>query len=109
MTEKSFTLTSYLARAARALVETSATTTGQGAGLTRGQVRDFERGRIDLTEEQRLALQHALEELGAVFLADDENVGAGSGVGVRLKFSAEKARRIDTWEGEGGPAYEDDV
>ena len=109
MTEQSFTLTSHLARAARALVETSATTTGQGADLTRGQVRDFERGRIDLTAEQRLALQHSLEELGAVFLADDATVGAGSGVGVRLKFSAEKARRIDTWEGEGGPAYEDDV
>lgn len=109
MTEQSFTLSSYLARAGRALVETSATHTGSVAGLTRGQVRDFERGRIDLTGEQRLALQRALEELGAVFLADDENVGAGSGVGVRLKFSAEKARRIDTWEGEGGPAYEDDV
>ena len=55
------------------------------------------------------ALKDALESLGAVFIADDEAAGAGTGVGVRLKFSAEKARRIDTWEGEGGPAYEDDV
>lgn len=109
MTDQDFTLTGYLARAARALVETSATTTGARAGLTRAQVRDYERGRIHLTQEQLSGLKGALEELGAVFIADDEHPGVGSGVGVRLKFTAEKASRIETWEGEGGPAYEDDV
>ena len=109
MTGQDFTLTGYLARAARALVETSATTTGARAGLTRSQVRDYERGRIHLTDDQLTALKDALESLGAVFIADDEDPGAGSGVGVRLKFSAEKTSRIETWEGEGGPAYEDDV
>ena len=104
MSEHDFILTGYLARAARALVETSATTTGQYAGLTRAQVRDYERGRIVLTDQQR-----ALEQLGAVFIHDGENPGLGEGAGVRLKFTMEKVRRIEAWEGEGGPAYDDDV
>ena len=47
----------------------------------------------------------ALEELGAVFI--DENDGAGAGV--RLKFSRSQTRAIDRWENEGGVAAEDDV
>ena len=109
MSGPGFNLTGYLARAARALVETSATTTGQYANLTRAQVRDFERGHIDLTDGQKTALIHALEQLGAVFIADGEQPGAGDGAGVRLKFTTEKVRRIETWEDEGGPAYDDDV
>lgn len=109
MTDHAFHLDGFLARAARALVETSATTTGARAGLTRKQVRDFERGRIDLTAGQREALANALTELGAVFIAEGETPGQGEGVGVRRKFTAEKTRRIETWEGEGGPVYEDDV
>jgi hypothetical protein len=109
MSEHDFHLTGYLARAARALVETSATTTGQYAGLTRAQVRDYERGRIVLTDKQLHDLQHALEQLGAVFIHDGENPGLGEGAGVRLKFTVEKVRRIEAWEDEGGPAYDDDV
>jgi hypothetical protein len=47
----------------------------------------------------------ALEQMGAVFLAERD----GTGVGVRLKFGRSQARAIDRWEDEGGAAGEDDV
>ncbi|NUL46425.1 hypothetical protein F7P69_14650 [Cellulosimicrobium funkei] len=47
----------------------------------------------------------ALERLGALFIAEDEHTGYG----VRQKFNSVKAKRLETWEGEGGPAYEDDI
>ena len=34
---------------------------------------------------------------------------AEAGYGVRQKFNSAKSRRLDIWEGEGGPAYEDDI
>ncbi|NLA65021.1 MAG: XRE family transcriptional regulator [Leucobacter sp.] len=98
--------TGYLARAARALVEISAEHLAPEAGLTHDELRDFERGNTTLAVERAAALQAALEAHGAVFLADGEG---GFGYGVRLKFSRTGSKRIDTWEGEGGPAAEDDV
>jgi hypothetical protein len=47
----------------------------------------------------------ALEDMGAVFLAEQ----GGSGVGVRLKFCRSQTRAIDRWEDEGGTVAEDDV
>ena len=43
--------------------------------------------------------------MGAQFIGDDTHGGQG----VRLKFSASEAARIDRLENEGGPVAEDDV
>lgn len=99
-------LTGQLARAARALVSVSSKHVSLRAGLTRSQVRDFEKGNASLLTTELTALQHALEALGAVFIADGENL---QGHGVHLKFSAARVEKIETWEGEGGFAADDDV
>jgi hypothetical protein len=52
-----------------------------------------------------VAICRALEETGAVFLAEAD----GEGAGVRLKFSRGQARAIDRWESEGGNAADDDI
>jgi hypothetical protein len=106
MTQNTMHLNGSLARAARALVATSATYTADAAGLTRRQLRDFEKGRGTLDEAQLASLRHTLERLGAFFLADGAN---GRGHGVRLKFSEDKTERVENWEGEGGLAGDDDV
>ncbi|MEY2854363.1 MAG: hypothetical protein RL030_1495, partial [Pseudomonadota bacterium] len=46
----------------------------------------------------------ALEEGGAVFIPEN-----GGGVGVRLKYAKRDVRAVNKWEGEGGPAGDDDV
>lgn len=106
MTHFELLLTGHLARAARVLVGVSSAHTAQVAGIALGELREFERERTELSEEQRSNLQRALESLGAHFVADGMN---GRGHGVRLKFSDEKSRRLESWEGEGGFAAEDDV
>ncbi|MGO3146571.1 MAG: XRE family transcriptional regulator [Leucobacter sp.] len=106
MTPEPFSLTGHLARAARALVGTSATDTAAAAGLTRRELRDYEKSRFPLSVEQRQSLTIALEQLGAHFVADGVD---GRGHGVRLKFGAEKTARVESWEGEGGLAADDDV
>lgn len=98
-------LTPDLARSARALTQVSASVIGHAAGLEKQQVKDFEKGRHSLAADQLRHLRRALEEHGVVFIADDEQ----GGYGVRRKFNSSKVRRLETWEGEGGPAYEDDI
>ena len=100
------TLTGSLARAARALIEISADIVAADAGMTHDDLRSFERGTLTIEDQQADALRRVLEEYGAVLLPDGEG---GYGYGVRLKFSRLASKRIDTWEGEGGPAAEDDV
>lgn len=95
----------YLARAARALVQLSATTVAERAGCTRKQLKAFEKGQWELTAEQQGDLRRALEHYGAIFIPDD---GQG-GYGVRLKFNRNKVSLIETWEGEGGMSADDDV
>jgi len=99
-------LTGPLARAARALVKTSAAHTAEAAGLSAKQLRSFEKGRVALSEEEKASLRAALEQLGAMFIAEGPN---GRGQGVRLKFSKSGAKRVATWESEGGLAADDDV
>jgi hypothetical protein len=106
MTQHTLVFTGYLARAARALVEISAEHLAAEAGLTHDELRSFERGTTVLAAEQINPLKTALEQHGAVFLPDGQD---GHGYGVRLKFSRVGSKRINTWEGEGGPAAEDDV
>ncbi|WP_372698886.1 XRE family transcriptional regulator [Arthrobacter sp. JSM 101049] len=98
-------LTPDLARAARALTQVSARVIGRAAGLEKQQVRAFEKGKEPLAADQLRHLRRALEEHGVVFIPDDDQGGCG----VRRKFNSSKVRRLETWEGEGGPAYEDDI
>ncbi|MGM0931125.1 MAG: XRE family transcriptional regulator [Actinomycetota bacterium] len=105
MSKSSMIIPSDLARAARALTQVSAKVIGKAAGLDKKQVREFEKANQTLTPEQNWQLRRALEQFGVVFIADDDH----GGYGVRRKFNASKIKRLETWEGEGGPAYEDDI
>lgn len=106
MTTRKLRLTGHLARAARALVGTSSSVTAQAAGLTRSELRDFEKGRSSLSGRQKEALVDALEQLGAFFLPDGTT---RRGHGVQLKFSKTHTAKVETWEGEGGLPADDDV
>lgn len=106
MTTSGVQLNGQLARAARALVAVSSKYVSATSGLTRAQVRDFEKGNAGLTDPELAALQLCLENLGAVFIPDGTD---GRGHGVHLKFSAAKVEKIETWESEGGSAADDDV
>lgn len=97
MNEEVF-LTADLARAARAFTKVSAKTIAEGAGLTKVEVRSFERGEADLTGEQKAHLVASLEKYGALFIPEDEEAGYG----VRRKYTRTTLRRLNTWEGEGG-------
>lgn len=106
MTTGKLRLTGQLARAARALVGTSTKLTAQTAGLTRSELRDFERSRSSLSGRQKEKLVEALEQLGAFFIVDGTT---GRGHGVQLRFSKTHTAKVETWEGEGGFPAEDDV
>ena len=67
-------------------------------------VMSFERKLADPTDNEALALQAALEKVGAVFIFDN-----GRGIGVRLKFTQSEARRIAILENEGGIVAPDRV
>ena len=98
-------ITGSLARAARALVRWPRHYVAGLAGLEDGVLAEFEAGTADLDAEAKARLCLALEQGGAVFLAEDQGLGAG----VRLKFTAKEVRAINRLESEGGPVGEDDV
>lgn len=98
-------LTPDLARAGRAIAEVSAGTIAEAAGLTGERVRAFETRGTALPAEEAGRLKSALEEFGVVFIEEDDSGGHG----VRRKYSSSKTRQLKRWEGEGGPAYEDDI
>ncbi|MBM6622435.1 XRE family transcriptional regulator [Micrococcaceae bacterium RIT802] len=105
MTNSQMVIAPDLARAARALTQVSSKVIARAAELEKQQVRAFEKGNQPLTADQAGRLARALEQYGVVFIPDDEH----GGYGVRRKFNAAKVGRLETWEGEGGPAYEDDI
>lgn len=92
-------------RAARALTDLSRAMLAELSGLPEQAIRDFEKKLSEPNTSFRLKLRMVLETHGAVFIDDD---GQG-GQGVRLKFSATEAARIERLENEGGPVGEDDV
>ncbi|RRD24727.1 XRE family transcriptional regulator [Brucellaceae bacterium VT-16-1752] len=97
-------LTGPLCRAGRALVEISRDNLAKLSKVDASVIEDFER-KIDKPSAETInQLQSALEDLGAVFIPEDER-----GVGVRLKFTASEAKRIAILEGEGGILAQDDV
>lgn len=98
-------ITGPQARAARALVQVPIEELARLSGVEASVIASFEKGVSDPDDDARARLRHALEESGAVFIAED---GAG-GIGVRLKFNRNQVRAIDRWEGEGGQVGEDDI
>jgi SOS-response transcriptional repressor LexA len=98
-------ITASQCRAARALTEITLDMLVERTGIESGTIGNFERrlGAIDAAALARL--QSALEELGAIFLDEDE----AGGVGVRLKFASADSSRLMTLENEGGETGEDEV
>lgn len=91
-------------RAGRALVEITRAKLANRSHVDELIIEQFER-KIEMPGPAAItALQHALEELGAVFIPED-----GGGIGVRLKFSQSDTRRIARLESEGGIVASDDV
>lgn len=97
-------LSGPLCRAARALTQMSRPALAELSGVAKREIRDFESGAA-LDARARMALRHALEQSGAVFLDEDDDLGAG----VRLRFTQPDVRQLQRLEGEGGKAGEDDV
>ncbi len=98
------TITGPQCRAARALVEWPREHVARLSGVDAQAIAEFETGTGDPGEDAKARLQAALEKGGAVFIAEN-----GGGLGVRLKFNRKEVRAINRWEGEGGPAADDDV
>lgn len=97
--EQEVFFTPDLARAARAFTKVSARTIAESAGLTKQQVRGFEKGGT-LSDDEKLRLREFLEKYGALFIPEDETAGYG----VRRKYTREKLKKLNTWEDEGGSA-----
>jgi hypothetical protein len=91
-------------RAARALTEVEVGTLARKASVPAEDIVDYEKMRRQPDPDGLSAIRRALEDLGAVFIPEDN-----MGVGVRLKFSRRGTRRIGPWESEGGSVAEDDV
>ncbi len=105
MADHDFIIPADLARAARALTQVSYRLVAKTAELEPERVRSYEHGigTLDAAESHRL--REALEHYGAVFIPEDGDAGYG----VRQKYNSVKTMRLETWEDEGGPAYEDDI
>lgn len=91
--------------AARALVQIDRAELAGQTGISIGDIAEFEDGFIEIADETAAKLKAALEELGAMFLPEEDDVGAG----VRLKFNRTITGRIANLENEGGRIASDDV
>jgi len=90
-------ITGAQCRAARALVEWTRGKLASNSGVDALAIEEFER-RITLPDQNICdKLQTALENAGAVFIAEN-----GGGIGVRLKLNRSEVRRIGILENEGG-------
>jgi transcriptional regulator with XRE-family HTH domain len=97
-------ITGPLCRAARAIVEISREKLALRSGVEEAAIEGFERRIAGLAPADADRLKRALEDLGAVFIPEDDR-----GAGVRLKFTESERRRIQTLEAEGGIVRSDDV
>jgi hypothetical protein len=98
-------ITGPLCKAARALVGVSRYKLAANSGVDTRAIELFERSISVPDEAAVVALQSALEVLGAMFIPEE----GSHGVGVRLKFNRSITKRIGTLENEGGPPAKDDV
>lgn len=89
--------------AARALIDINREQLAKESGLSKELITNFERKIIRPKDSQIQQLQDALEDLGAIFLADGEH-----GFGVRLKYSVEDAWQVAQMEDEGGAIVAED-
>ncbi|WP_318011320.1 XRE family transcriptional regulator [Mesorhizobium sp. ES1-4] len=90
-------ITGAQCRAARALVEWTREKLASNSGVDALIIEEFER-RISLPGQDVCdTLQTALENAGAVFIAEN-----GGGIGVRLKLNRSEVKRIGVLENEGG-------
>ena len=90
-------ITGAQCRAARALVEWTREKLAGNSGVDALIIEEFER-RISLPDQDVCGtLQTALENAGAVFIAEN-----GGGIGVRLKLNRSEVKRIGVLENEGG-------
>jgi hypothetical protein len=92
--------------AARALTQISQAGLAERARISLSDLVELERGMAgDKTGRTVARVRNALEELGAVFIPEQQ----GAGAGVRLKFGRGQARAIGRWENEGGMPADDEV
>lgn len=98
-------MTGPICKAARAIVEITRAKLATASNVDELVIEAFERQISIPADDTILALQAALERLGAVFIPEE----GANGAGVRLKFSRSVTRRLSTLEGEGGPVASDDV
>lgn len=74
------------------------------AKVSRKVIADFEACHSIPDAAALAAIGAALEKFGVVFIPEN-----GGGAGVRLKFTAQAAKRIDVLENEGGIVGDDDI
>jgi hypothetical protein len=97
-------ITPELCHAARALVKADLPLLSETSGVAVDVIRDYENNLQMPSEQVVKRLQQALEELGAIFLPEEQD-----GAGVRLKFDRQERKGLSTWEGEGGLSADDVV
>jgi hypothetical protein len=95
--------------AARALTSTSQSTLAEAAGISLERLKRMEANAANVPQPDEpcdvTRVRRALENAGALFIAEDLHAGAG----VRLKFNRPDTRQLGRWEGEGGSVANDDV
>lgn len=97
--------TGPICKAARALVQIDLPQFAALSDLSEEVIANFESGAISLSIATTDKLARKLEDLGASFIPEEGELGAG----VRLKFSQSVTSEIEDLENEGGPARADDV
>lgn len=99
-------LTGRQIAAGRVLLGLAQSQIAAAASVSIAALRRMEAGEdesLDVTADLE-AVRRALEDAGIQFIAES----AGGGLGVRLRFTAQSAKRIDILENEGGIVGEDD-
>jgi transcriptional regulator with XRE-family HTH domain len=106
MAEKAI-ITGRLVAAARVLTGVSRSDLADASGISISRLSQIEAaGSAALqSEADAQAVRRALENFGAMFVAE----GDGFGAGVRLKFLRQDVKQIGRLEGEGGLVGSDDV
>src|SRR5699024_12300293 len=88
MSEQQIIIDGPLARAARALCRVSAKAVASRARLDKSELKRFEKGLEDLTEQQETRLHEALQEFGAQIITDNTVAGYGG----RMKSNSARGR-----------------
>lgn len=100
-------ITGRLIAAARALTGVSQSDLATAAGISVSRLAEFEAGGSApvQSKDEAEAVTRALETFGAMFILEDDGMGAG----VRLRFLRQDVKQIGRLENEGGMVREDDV